>query len=337
VAGGDCRFGRWRGIARAGQDVWCGHPCCDGGARRGETVIPFRGDFQHALAWLIQQRHPEVKLRLEPRPRRGVHLDILVQLPHRRVAFEVKYLVRAFSGTVAGERFDLPNQAAHDISRHDVVKDVVRLETLLAEGYADDGLAIVLTNDSAYWNPGVKTDPIDAAFRIHEGRLLAGVLTWSAAAGPGTSAKRDQPLLLAGTYPCTWRPYATVVDGNGHTAQLRYLAIPVNRPGGTPTAAASTLATIPVQQGERSAETTARAEILAAVASILNRSGGNEFELNDVLVEMNRTGSRYSESTIRTHVTSRMCVNAPDHHASTFDDFERVDRGRYRLRIKPTR
>jgi hypothetical protein len=28
---------------------------------------------------------------------------------------------------------------------------------------------------------------------------------------------------------------------------------------------------------------------------------------------------------------SRMCVNAPDHHATVFRDIERVDLGRYRL------
>jgi len=41
--------------------------------------------------------------------------------------------------------------------------------------------------------------------------------------------------------------------------------------------------------------------------------------------------ARYAESTIRTHVTSRMCANAPNHHAVTYDDLVRTDGGRYRL------
>jgi hypothetical protein len=53
---------------------------------------------------------------------------------------------------------------------------------------------------------------------------------------------------------------------------------------------------------------TARDEILVAVRAILSRSGRSEFELADVLAEMRRRGSGYTESTIRTHVTSRMCV-----------------------------
>jgi predicted RNase H-like HicB family nuclease len=38
-----------------------------------------------------------------------------------------------------------------------------------------------------------------------------------------------------------------------------------------------------------------------------------------------------SPSTVRTHVTSRCCVNAPVHHASRLDYFRRVGRGRYEL------
>ncbi len=46
---------------------------------------------------------------------------------------------------------------------------------------------------------------------------------------------------------------------------------------------------------------------------------------------MGRCGTRYAESTIRTMITSHMCLNAPDNAATTYDDLERVDRGTYRL------
>jgi hypothetical protein len=52
----------------------------------------------------------------------------------------------------------------------------------------------------------------------------------------------------------------------------------------------------------------------------------------DIIAEPRRGGSRYAESTIRTHVTSRMSADAPDHHGTTYDDFERLGGGRYRLR-----
>ena len=52
-----------------------------------------------------------------------------------------------------------------------------------------------------------------------------------------------------------------------------------------------------------------------------------------------RRTDRYPEHTIRTEIVSRMCGEAPVHHAVAYDDLERVDRGRYRLRAKsgPTR
>lgn len=71
---------------------------------------------------------------------------------------------------------------------------------------------------------------------------------------------------------------------------------------------------------------------MQAIADIVQRSGREDFELSDVLVEMRQGGSPYSEATIRTHVTSRMCADAPNHHASTYDDFDRLNRGHYRLR-----
>ena len=46
---------------------------------------------------------------------------------------------------------------------------------------------------------------------------------------------------------------------------------------------------------------------------------------------MRRRGSRYAESTIRTHITALMCSNAPINHPTTYPDFERIDRGCYRF------
>jgi hypothetical protein len=185
-------------------------------------------DFQHALAWQVRLRHPQAKLRLEPRPRPGTHLDLLIWLKERRTAIELKYPRAAFRGIVAGELFDLPNQAAHDIHRHDVVKDVTRVETLLSAGYADDGCVVTLTNDRNYWLPSTRTDTNGEAFRIHEGRLLEGTLAWASRAAPGTTKDRDAPLVLSGQYECHWRDYSSVRDGSGKLVQLRYLLLVVN-------------------------------------------------------------------------------------------------------------
>jgi len=76
---------------------------------------------------------------------------------------------------------------------------------------------------------------------------------------------------------------------------------------------------------------TARDEVLAAARSLAARSEDGIFSLSNVISELRRRRSVYEESTIRTHVTSKMCSNDPDHLSTDYDDLERVDRGRYRL------
>lgn len=72
-----------------------------------------------------------------------------------------------------------------------------------------------------------------------------------------------------------------------------------------------------------------REEILIAARTMSRRS--DEFSIEEVIGELRRRGSHYSELTIRTHVASRMCSNAPDNHATTYNDLVRVSPGRYRL------
>jgi hypothetical protein len=79
----------------------------------------------------------------------------------------------------------------------------------------------VLSNDRSYWQPGSRTDTIDAEFRIHEDRVLTGTLSWATRAGRGTTTGCDTPLLLAGRYTCRWR---------GEVAEPAYHALLLARP-----------------------------------------------------------------------------------------------------------
>lgn len=310
-------------------------------ARR--PVFHSERDFQHALAWQIQLSYPQAEIRLETRPRRSVHLDMLIRLRGIRTAIELKYLVAALHTIIGEESFDLPHQSANDISRHDVIKDITRIEAALADGYADDGCVVVLSNDRSYWQPATRAETIDAAFRLDEGRVLEGTLAWAARAGKGTTARRDAPLLLASRYTCHWRDYSEVSLANGRTTLFRYLLIS-HIPGQANLAQAQ--AAHPSQTGKqaqtitepaalltaRRAANSAREEILAAAKMLADRSPDGSFTLTQIITNLQRAGSRYAESTIRTHVTSRMCADAPDHHGTTYDDFERLGGGRYRFR-----
>lgn len=76
---------------------------------------------------------------------------------------------------------------------------------------------------------------------------------------------------------------------------------------------------------------TVRSEILWAVRSLVSVRDDQTFSMAEVLDAMHRCGTHYADQSIRTHVGSVMCINAPSLHAVAYPDLERVERGRYRL------
>ena len=119
----------------------------------GRPVFHSEADFQHAFAWELQRAHPGARIRLETRPVRGEHLDVLFTDSDRRVAIELKYLTAGWAGRVVGESFELLSQGAQDIRAYDCVKDIVRVERYTAATPGSSGLVVVLANDAAYWRP----------------------------------------------------------------------------------------------------------------------------------------------------------------------------------------
>ncbi len=161
-------------------------------------IFHSEADFQHALAWQIHQTHPEARVRLETSPQRGMRLDVLVTLDGVRTAIELKYVVTRTSVTIAGESFDLAHQAAGPVRLYDTCKDLQRCEGLLADGHADQAHVILLTNVLGLTREGHRDDTVDADFRLHHGRRLAGQLRRADHAGPGTMKGREDPLTLRG-------------------------------------------------------------------------------------------------------------------------------------------
>lgn len=182
-------------------------------------------DFQLALAWTIQRRHPTARIRLEQRLLRApvVALDILVRLDHEAYALELKYVKSRLSVAVAEEQFQLA-AGAPDVERYDVLKDVVRLERLVGDGVVQAGCALVLTNSRTFWTGSTHDRPTGYdSFRIHDGAELRGRLEWGATAGAGTRRAREQAIELRRSYPCRWRRYSRV-DGSP-AGELRYLSL----------------------------------------------------------------------------------------------------------------
>ena len=196
-------------------------------------IFNSEADFQPSLALEIQRAHPSARLRLEYRPvyldRRG-YLDLWVADSGWAAAIELKYFTRSLDLIRDEERFELLDQGAQDISRYDFVRDVERVESVTRGRREVSGFAIALTNDSAYWRvPAQPRTTIDAAFRIHEGSMLAGERAWAASAGAGTTRGREKAHVLLGGYPLRWRDYSVVADGPAGT--FRYLMVEV--PAGT--------------------------------------------------------------------------------------------------------
>jgi len=195
---------------------------------RRRPVFCSEADLQHELAMELRLRKPDQQVRLEyplGGDLRGA-IDVLL-LGERPLALELKYLCKGLVAEVNGEQFTLRQQSAHDIRRHDVCKDVARMEAFVQRtNYS--AAVLVLSNDPAYWQARRRSDTVDAPFDIAEAKELAGTLQWGARAGAGTTRGRDVPLQLTGRYPLVWRDYSDL----GVTAgRFRYLWIPVSAPG----------------------------------------------------------------------------------------------------------
>jgi len=174
-------------------------------------IFHSEAEFQHVLAWEIQQQLPNASLRLElPVEVRNqcLHMDIWATTADEVLAIELKYKTRGLSVLVDGEDFYLKDQSAQDIGRYDFLKDVRRLEQVTTERRNATGYAILLTNDSAYWTNPTNPHTVYADFRIDDGRILEGVLDWGVNAGPGTKKGREQPIVLRDKYLVKWENFS---------------------------------------------------------------------------------------------------------------------------------
>lgn len=119
-------------------------------------VFHSEADFQHSLAWQLREQYRTHSVRLEYRapiqPQRG-YIDIWMSDANESVAIELKYKTRALRTTINDESFDLLDQSAQDIARYDTLKDLQRLEAIVASVSGSRGCLLLLTNDASYWKP----------------------------------------------------------------------------------------------------------------------------------------------------------------------------------------
>lgn len=212
---------------------------------RQRPVFHSEADFRHALAFEIHRRLPGARIRLEVPVNWGdgtLRVDVWVVYQDAALAIELKYLTARLSVQVeregGSEQYRLKEQSAHDLGRYDFIRDIQRLERVTAahqRAYRSvTGYAILLTNDPVYWKgPRQKgrrqEEASDAAFRLHEGRVLEGCLSWGRRASRGTMKGREEPLKLRAKYVLEWSDYSQVGLGEGRE-EFRALVVKVVPP-----------------------------------------------------------------------------------------------------------
>lgn len=174
--------------------------------------------------------------------RRGrMYVDLW--LPGLGAAIELKYRTQELECCAPSsdldpprERFSLTDQDARDHGRYDFLRDLTRLEWVLADRPdADRGMAVLLTNDPLYWRPPDPKKPktYDAAFRLHEPpdgkpRCLRGPMEWAKGVG-GAKKGKECPIVLGHSYTLDWQDYSLVEKPeDAKYRAFRYLAVEVS-------------------------------------------------------------------------------------------------------------
>lgn len=200
------------------------------GLAERRPIFHSENDFQLALDQFVPETIAESEILLEFNPFASGNSRIDIWLPSERAAIELKYPTQKFNVTSKGRRFALKEHGAQDTLRYDFVRDINRLERVVAERHdADRGFAVLLTNDASYWNlpaPGWQSTQ-DAAFRLHAGAKLSGTCAWREGSGEGTTSGRESPVVLRGSYVPDWRNYSKL--GDERHSRFRYLAVEVSK------------------------------------------------------------------------------------------------------------
>jgi hypothetical protein len=204
--------------------------------KKKRSIFHSEADFQHAFAWEIHEMLPFARVRLEKPVRvgqRSLHIDVWVNYKDVTLAVELKYKTRRLTVKIdnqhdsMNEHYSLKDQGAQEFGRYDFLKDIQRLEQVVDQYRDSIGYAVLLTNDSAYWQKPREEEPVDANFRLHHGRVVEGDLNWGEGAAIGARRGREQ-LQLQRTYQLHWSNYSSV-KSSGNYRKFRSLVVKVSR------------------------------------------------------------------------------------------------------------
>ena len=194
---------------------------------RSRKIFHSEADFQFALAWEIQKEYPDAKIRLEycpPGNDSKQYIDIIVATETGLYPIELKYKTRALSINCDGELFKLKDQSAQDQGRYDFLKDVQRIEGFCKNiPEMHKGYAVFLTNDSAYWNGSKSNNTVYEEYKLIDGEIKTGTMSWGKHAKGKTIEGRESPITLEEKYLIEWQRYSEFSDSRYGT--FKYLVL----------------------------------------------------------------------------------------------------------------
>ncbi|NIZ40924.1 hypothetical protein PVA45_05345 [Entomospira entomophila] len=198
-------------------------------------IFHSEADFQFALAWQIQQTHPDADIRLEyptqfeiqdnGEKRRG-EVDIIVAIDGLTYPIELKYKTAELSTEIDHEKFQLKNQSAQNYAKYDFYKDMRRIE-LLSKAWHEEiqenkrfetGYAIFLTNHQYYWKTKTASDCKSEQFNIVDDMETPTYMQWK---GTETSLSRQSAIQLMDTYYLKWKTYSEIMPSNDQNIKMK--------------------------------------------------------------------------------------------------------------------
>jgi hypothetical protein len=180
--------------------------------RKKRKIFHSEADFQFALAWEIQHLYSDVNVRLEYAYKienKVYHIDILLIIKEKFIPIELKYKTLKKAIELDNEVFTLKNHGAQDLGKYDFIKDIVRVESLMADDSRFvKGYTVMLTNDPSYWKGSTRKNTCCADFDIGDNKEVQGTLKWAEHTSAGTMKNREKPLVLSGNYKFNWHKYS---------------------------------------------------------------------------------------------------------------------------------
>ena len=198
-------------------------------------------DFQFALAWEIQKEYPKSNIRLEY-PVGKMDIDIVVFCGEDNkimIPIELKYKTGELykdnkKYNIKNEDFLLKEHAAHNISRHNFLKDIERIESI---SESLEGYTIWLTNSKKYWESPSNIENTCKNFTVHDKANIKcnSTLEWSEHTYIKTRNEHKE-ITLKNSYTFSWEEYSTIaeseIEEKKHLKQnkFRYCITTIKKP-----------------------------------------------------------------------------------------------------------